>query len=572
MRSLASLFLSLCVAASLALLSARFAHAQEAYFVRFQAEPTQADAVAEADRYAQTLSDVKVYTLNGGWYALALGPYSQPFAEITLQSLALAGAIPNDSFVTSQSELGEPVWPTAQQTAQSPQITPAAPQSATVRPVTTQQIASTAAPFVPTLDQRKDIQRVLAWQGLYTGAIDGIFGPASSRAIREWQGKSGLRPTGTLTTAEFEQLMNSYTALFDSVGMTRITDTRAGLALDLPMGLIKRTGEEAPFAIYEQPDGLAKVLLISMTGGQDDLAALYETMQSFDIMPREGSRYLRSNSFVITGNKGETAVYAEARRDGDMIKGFTLIWPRDDEERRTLLIDRMRSSVEWLSGTLSAAATVNFDADGFLSFAKRKASQIWSGVYINDSGHILTSLAPAPTCRDITTEKDWPVSEIARSAELGVRVLKPQDADFNPLRAVRISRSNVALGQEVHLFGYSFGRQALAPAYSVGKISAGTPADLASAGRQQLELLTLDGDLGAPLLDTRGNLRGIITPSAGPRALPEGFSWASLSTYLTPWLDEQAIPYATASDAEEDLGPTLRTHGYEAVALLQCWD
>lgn len=589
MRHAFTLLISLCLTLAFALGQSGRANAQDAYFVRFQAEPSADEAITEARRYAQTLSDVTVYELTGGWYALALGPYSQPFAELTAQSLALSGAIPQDSFIASTSDLGAQIWPTAtqnatqstgqnaaQSTAQSTAISPAARQGITLRTVTTQQPTS-AAPsqaeiFRPSAEQRKEIQRVLAWQGLYTGAIDGIFGPASSRAIRQWQIDNGLRPTGDLTQDEYAQLVNSFNALFDAVGMTRITDTQAGLAIDLPMGLVTRTGEEAPFAIYEQDNGLAKVLLISMTGDQQDLSALYDTMQSFDIMPREGSRYLRSNSFVITGNKGDTAVYTEARHEGDTIKGFALIWPRDDEERRTLLIDRMRASVQWLAGTLSSSASIAFDADAFSKFAQRRARHIWSGVYINETGHILTSLAPADTCRDMTAEQDWAVSERARSAELGLRILKPIDPEFTTLRTAPISAAPLAIGQEAHLFGYSFGRQALAPAYSVGKVSAGTPTDQIERGRQQLKLLTLAGDLGAPLLDDRGALRGIVTPTLAPRALPEGFSMASTAPEILEWLERENISVTRAASSDDPLTETLRTQGYEMVALLHCWD
>lgn len=45
------------------------------------------------------------------------------------------------------------------------------------------------------------VQSVLAKQGYYQGPIDGRIGPATSRAIRNYQRDSGLTPTGTINPA-----------------------------------------------------------------------------------------------------------------------------------------------------------------------------------------------------------------------------------------------------------------------------------------------------------------------------------------------------------------------------------
>lgn len=49
-------------------------------------------------------------------------------------------------------------------------------------------------------------QTQLARLGYYTGAIDGAFGPLTSRAIREYQADYGLRVTGRLDRATVESL------------------------------------------------------------------------------------------------------------------------------------------------------------------------------------------------------------------------------------------------------------------------------------------------------------------------------------------------------------------------------
>lgn len=47
-------------------------------------------------------------------------------------------------------------------------------------------------------DLGEDVQRALAERGFYHGAVDGEIGPASRAAIRAYQNKHGLEPTGRI--------------------------------------------------------------------------------------------------------------------------------------------------------------------------------------------------------------------------------------------------------------------------------------------------------------------------------------------------------------------------------------
>jgi hypothetical protein len=49
-------------------------------------------------------------------------------------------------------------------------------------------------------------QQRLAQQGYYRGAIDGVFGPETRRAVSRYQGNHGLRVTGNLTTDTLQAL------------------------------------------------------------------------------------------------------------------------------------------------------------------------------------------------------------------------------------------------------------------------------------------------------------------------------------------------------------------------------
>ncbi|PIE12031.1 MAG: hypothetical protein CSA72_02660 [Rhodobacterales bacterium] len=48
--------------------------------------------------------------------------------------------------------------------------------------------------------ERRAVQLALNSRGFSAGAVDGIFGPNTRRALTKWQGAGGLAPTGYLTT------------------------------------------------------------------------------------------------------------------------------------------------------------------------------------------------------------------------------------------------------------------------------------------------------------------------------------------------------------------------------------
>jgi hypothetical protein len=68
--------------------------------------------------------------------------------------------------------------------------------------------AETAIPDEAAMSEadRRRVQTVLAQRGLYRGAVDGLFGPATRAAIRRFQEEIGADATGTLTAAQATRL------------------------------------------------------------------------------------------------------------------------------------------------------------------------------------------------------------------------------------------------------------------------------------------------------------------------------------------------------------------------------
>lgn len=276
------------------------AHAQQSsqdtVWIQVAARASLREAQAEAQNFAAQLPDVSGFALGGGWYGIVLGPYARTDADRVLQVYRAEGQIPRDSFIAFGNNLGNQFYPTAatantepQPTVDSPVLEPIDPAVATEAP--TEPVQTALPDETPaearrsesrlTRDERKDLQIALKAAGFYTSTIDGAFGRGTRGSMSDWQSARGYAPTGVLTTAQRQALMDEYNAPLISVGMAPLTDTKAGIALKIPAGEVTFDRYESPFALFKSSGDLgAQVLLISQPGDKRTLYGLYDIMQT----------------------------------------------------------------------------------------------------------------------------------------------------------------------------------------------------------------------------------------------------------------------------------------------------
>ena len=92
----------------------------------------------------------------------------------------------------------------------------------TMDTVTTQQTTTTSTSTTETLSHNQQIQTALKNAGFYTGSVDGKIGPASRKAIQEFQQSNGLKVDGKVgpkTLAALEKyLSNTSTTTTETSG------------------------------------------------------------------------------------------------------------------------------------------------------------------------------------------------------------------------------------------------------------------------------------------------------------------------------------------------------------------
>ena len=570
------------------LIALRAAVAQEdVVWVQIEAQPTLAEAEARARAYAADLPDVNGFSLGGGWYAIALGPYARNDAEQVLQVYRAEGSIPRDSFIAFTRNFGQQFWPVGANAMNQPATT--APQTDTataaaepeptplpeVQPADETPREARASEAQLSREDREALQIALKWAGFYDAAIDGAFGRGTRNSMAAWQAANGFETTGVLTTLQRAELLRQYNAVLDGLGLRVVRDDVAGIEIAMPTEIVEFEKYEYPFAHYTASGDLpATVLLISQKGGQDTLFGLYDIMQTLEIVPPEGPRNRENDSFFLIGQGPDFVSHTEARLEDGDIKGFTLIWPAGDEERRTRLLGEMQKSFARIDGTLNPAQISeeqSIDLVSGLEIRKPKLSR--SGFYIDRQGTVVTTSEAVQGCARITLEDGTEADILLDDPALGIAVLLPRSG-LAPLGIATFQRSTPRLQSDVAVAGYSYGGMLGAPT-----VTFGTLADLNGLqGEETLKRLamsTLPGDAGGPVVDAGGAVLGMLLPRSDDTAgrnLPEDVNFARHGSAILAELEKLGIQ-AQTTDAVNQVDPeTLTTEAGNFTTLVNCWD
>ena len=559
----------------------------DSVWIQVAAHPSLGDAKNRAAQLSSQLPDVSGFTLGGGWYGVVLGPYSRADAERAMQVYRSQGQIPRDSFIAFGRNLRQQFWPDG--------VTPAsaapAPLPATTEPSETQTQATEVIPTpVPadetpaqarrserqlTADERKALQIALKAVGFYNSAIDGSFGRGTRASMNDWLAANGYDLTGILTTLQRQALLDEYNAPLISVGMASMTNTDAGITMQIPTREVAFSRFEPPFAHYDTKGDIGvRVMLISQPGDKRTLFGLYDILQTLEVVPLVGPRERGSDSFTIEGRGNGIVSFTQASLKNGEIKGFTLIWPAGDEDRRARVLTEMQASFTRIDGVLDPAAggdtQQSIDLMSGLQIRQPRMSR--SGFYVDGQGAVLTTSDVVAECTRITLDHDYTAELVSSDTANGLAILRPT-TPLAPMAVAELSSSSPRLQSEVAVSGYSYEGILGAPS-----LTWGTLADIKSldgnSGVARLDLAAQTGDAGGPVLDGSGAVLGMLLPqSIGSQQLPKGVSFAANAESIRVVLTNAGL---TASD--RDASATTLTHTAMnrlvngMTVLVSCWN
>ncbi|MEM9522508.1 MAG: peptidoglycan-binding protein [Pseudomonadota bacterium] len=556
------------------------AGAQQAIWIQIEARPDLQTALDRARTYAARFSDLNGFALGNGWYGLMLGPYSRGEAEARLRRLRATAAIPRDSFIVADRGLGRRFWPiTAPTPAQPAQPIPFPPdaQEDTTRAEADETLAE-ARRSERTLsrEERRALQTALQWEGFYSAAIDGAFGPGTRNAMADYQLSRGYEPTGVLTTRQRGALIDDYNTVFDALGLEIIVDEAAGIEIMAPISLVGFSKHEAPFARYDsRTDRQIRMLLISQTGDRATLNGLYDVMQTLEIVPLEGARSKTADSFVLTGQDASLHSYTYARLSRGQVKGFSLIYPPEEARLMTRVAQMMRDSLR-STGDAALRPPLGADVgryrlDRLAGLEIRQPIQSRSGFYVDGTGMVLTTTDGLAQCTRITIDEEYDAELQVLDASLGIGLLKPRQS-LAPIAFATFFDGAPRLRSDIAVSGYSFDGALGAPTLTYGMLT-----DVQGLqGEESIERLsvrTTPSDAGGPVFGPAGAVVGMLLPkNEGGRVLPPDVRFAADAVALKALLAARGITVAKDGRDGVMAAEDLTLLAADVTVLVSCWN
>lgn len=571
----------------LALIMAGTAAAQERAWIQIEAQPTAPEARERISAYGATHSDLAGFRLQSGWHAIVIGPYpSRDAADSARLELRRDNLIPFDSFVTEGESFAARYWPEgtdtlptrdAPQAERAPSLADlsAADDDAAPEPEETPAQARQSEAAL-SRDERAALQSALQWFGHYDLSIDGAIGPGTRRAMRDWQAEMGHDTTGVLTTRQRAQLRDAHDAERTELGLRTVRDDAAGIEIMLPMAMITHEQTSPPFVQYgPRDDSGVEVLLISRAGGVATLAGLFEIMQSLEIVPPEGRRELRGDSFVLTGRDARRRSHTFARLQNGHVKGYTLVWPPEDDARMERVLEAMSDSFAPYGDALDAAGMAGLTSrDAMLAGLDMRApSMSRSGFFVSDTGATITTTEVVDGCTRLTLDMTHEAHAEVIDDALGVALLLPQD-ELAPLAHARFRRDEVTRSMSVTVSGFSYGEALSRPVLSRGSLN--EPRGInGETHLARLSVHTEPGDAGGPVIDREGAVVGMLqTPGRNAdRVLPGDVTHAVRAEAIVTLLEGAGLtPARHTAQAATQTPDALNHVARDLSVLVSCWE
>lgn len=552
-------------------------------WLQIAARASREEAEIMAEDYGWRLDQIGVHeTVNGG-YAVALGPEPAKTAPALRDALVAAGFVPEDAFMVASDQYLAQVWP-----AEALGLAPGTPAD-------------------PAL--RANIQRALAWFGHYNGAIDGVFGPGTRTAIASWQTAQGLAASQRLDHDAQSALVAAWQEDWIRAGFVQVRLGGAGLAVDVPQGLVDFVAYAPPLVLYQNPapDGI-RLALISLRATQDpenaalseaDLATALAATAGIALPQGAGSTASAPGGAFWRQGGRSMALHLLPDAGPGVLKGFVLSGPEAEAGLLSRVAQHMAASLRSTGPFVLPRGIVTIPADVAQSLratppvapsapptqpstaqqpdltnpgpptapavssrpiptaavtpvgpVQDDVLRHGTALAIDGKGGFLAQTDTVLGCAGIMLEDGTDLRIVVGDAVAGLAYLRPRDD------IARTASARLAWASQVPQPGNSL--TAWVRAFA-GKTAAQIPVSGAVSidqqGRLRLGIETHTADAGAPVVDVQGRLIGVLAPTpaddpAGGWRHPYLIGTAEIDQWLTHVAGVQSDPAPETQNAQ----------------------
>lgn len=449
-------------------------------------------------------------------------------------------------------------------------------------------------------DTRLWFQIVLTSSGHWPAVPNVGYSRRLFEATKRYQLSRGDLPTGALTEAQVNSMIASASSVLDGWRLRWVPHPVRGRQLWVPMGLNLEVRKTDFGVEMKEPANRFRMKFNYIPAA--DVRTAYDTTLREMIESRDHINYkvLKGNFFVITGSQGRYNRYVRYHTDGDGILGFDMGWSSDDAPVYGNRLVTIISGSLWASMTGSPFPTTqraNYPWEGSEpevanappstrppttptsrpTEPPKTTFSTGSGFFVSKAGHVMTNAHVVKDCATITVRPDGatalPAQVLARDVTNDLVVLKVA----GPVEKTLSLRSSVRLGEGIAAFGFPH-TDILATTgnFTLGNVTA--LAGLRDDSRHlQISAPVQAGNSGGPLLDTSGNVVGVVASKlnaikvAGEQGdLPQNVNFAVKASLATSFLDANQVTYETGTLGDKLDPADLADKAKKASVFITC--
>lgn len=423
--------------------------------------------------------------------------------------------------------------------------------------------------------------------GGYMNAVPNArFSTRTFKALQSFEYANGFVPNGQLDKPQIERLAAIVRPVFGQWGLRKITLPGHATTVWVPFGLDLETRTTDKGYRYHDSAGRFDLALLALPNVplRNAFDALVAKERALGTNIHYGA--LKDDWFALSTTKVDgTDHYYRYHQDGAFLTGFVMDWNNaagNTNAERVAVLDsailaaslngepfidppQMSPPVEARAEPPAEARPITVPVAPLPAPEEKHGFSSGTGFFVADDGSLVTNAHVVAGCSDIMVKTDdgsvSPATRVATDTANDLSLLRLAKLPAKPPRVATI-RVGSRLGEGVEAFGFPHSDVlSTSGNFTLGNVTAltGLKDDIRYF---QMSAPVQAGNSGGPLLDTSGNVVGVVSAKLdaikmmlASDDLPQNVNFAVKAALLTTFLDANRVTYKVGIPAATSLQP-----------------